>query len=150
MLGSAAVLLVLACPSKDRADWDWRAHVRRTDGSEVVLSRAETRPVLLMFSSAWATPCTPLLAELGGLSDQAQVLVVKADPAAPATAGDSLEFEILVPTGPELVEHMEIAVLPTVVVLDRSGRQVERFEGYSPRVAARIGAALDKVTETDE
>jgi thioredoxin-like negative regulator of GroEL len=144
------LLLLLACPTKDRAAWDWRGYVRRIDGSEVVLPAVETSPVMLVFSSSWATPCAPLLTELAGLSDRARVLVVQADPASPAMAGDSLEFEVLVPTGDELVERMDVQVLPTVVLFDRSGRRVEKFEGYSTEVVARIGEALDKLTEIDE
>ncbi len=149
MLVPALLLFLLACPTKDRAAWDWRGYVRRTDGSEFVLP-AVHRPVLLVFSSSWATPCVPLLRELEGLSDRVQVLVVKADPASPAMAGDSLEFEVLVPTGGELVERMGVQVLPTVVLFDRSGRRVEEFEGYSTEVVARIGEALDKLTEINE
>jgi thiol-disulfide isomerase/thioredoxin len=146
----AVLLLLLACPSKDRDGWDWRAHVRRTDGTEFVLPPTDRGPVLLVFSSIWATPCAPLLSELEGLSDRAQVLVVKADPEAPAMAGDSFGYEVLVPTGYELVERMVIQVLPTAVLFDRSGRQVERYEGYSTSLVARIEAALDEDIKADD
>ena len=150
MLGSAVVLLALACPSRDGPAWDWRDHVRRADGSEVTLAGVEARPVLLVFSSAWATPCRPLLSELAGLSDRAQVLVVQADPAAPAVSDDSFGFEVLVPTGGELTRRMDVRVLPTAVLFDRSGRQVGRFEGYSTKQVARVSAALDSVMATEK
>jgi thioredoxin-related protein len=90
-----------------------------------------------------------LLEDLAGFTDRARVLVVRADPTATALANDSLGLEVLVPSE-EFLDRLEVSVLPTVVLLDRSGRLVERFEGYSTKVAVRISAVLDEATEVNE
>jgi thioredoxin-like negative regulator of GroEL len=133
------------CGRKPVSDWDWAKELERPDGTRLEFSGAQDKPVLLVFYSSWSSPSVPLLSELPGLGDRARVIAVLADPDNPHAANDWPKLEVVLDRDMEVAKRFGISVLPTAALLDRRGRQVDRFEGYSPRVCSLIGVRMDSL-----
>lgn len=101
--------------------------------------------VVLAFVSRRSPPCRPLLDELARITPAASgvrlVAVVvdrNPEPADAALPG----FEVVLDPEKSAAERYQVSVLPTVVVLDRRLNVRRREEGFSPRTADRLAAAL--------
>lgn len=115
------------------------ADLVKPDGTRLV---ADARPAVVAFWADWAPPCSSLLAELPSLAGRARVVAAFAGeyrPGVEARAG-GLEFAL---AKDSMLSRLGVRVLPTVVVLDKSGRSAGRFEGYSPGVCSLAGSVID-------
>jgi len=117
------------------------------DGSQKIdLESLRGRPVLLTFWASWCGPCRMELPELQKLaieleSEDLALVTVNMD-RTPAMGVKFLErYGIDVPV--YLMSRADLArlgveSLPTNVLLDREGRPVQIYEGYSPSVPEEI------------
>lgn len=117
------------------------------DGSRKIdLESLRGRPVLLTFWASWCGPCRMELPELQKLSvelksEDLALITVNMD-RTPAMGMKFLErYGIDVPV--YLMSRADLAQLgveslPTNVLLDREGRPVQIYEGYSPAVPEEI------------
>ena len=139
--GFALLCVLLAgCPAPQQ-DRSPLADLRKQDGSAPA---ADARPVVLAFWADWAPPCSSLLAEMPKLGDKVRVVAAFAGEYRPGVEGrvGGLEFAL---AGDSLVRSLGIRVLPTVLVLDRSGASAARFEGYGPAVVGAVAAVVDSL-----
>jgi thiol-disulfide isomerase/thioredoxin len=118
------------------------------------------RVTIVYFWATWCYPCEPAGKQLErlhqkygerGLRVRGVAYSADGDPAAWA-AEQGYTFEIVM-DGHELVETYRVSRLPTVVVLDADGREIDRRIGYrveneeelaqsiEPRLAAAEGAS---------
>lgn len=117
------------------------------DGTtRIDLESLRGRPVLLTFWASWCGPCRMELPELQKLAtdleDEGLALVTVNMDRTPAMGMKFLErYGIDVPVyllgGRELAQ-LGVSSLPTNVLIDRSGRPVQIYEGYSPAVPGEI------------
>jgi len=117
------------------------------DGTQKIdLESLQGRPVLLTFWASWCGPCRMELPELQKLSvelksENLALITVNMD-RTPAMGMKFLErYGIDVPV--YLMSRADLAQLgveslPTNVLLDREGRPVQIYEGYSPAVPEEI------------
>ena len=117
------------------------------DGTtRIDLESLRGRPVLLTFWASWCGPCRMELPELQKLAtdleDEGLALVTVNMDRTPAMGMKFLErYGIDVPVyllGSRELAQLGVASLPTNVLLDRKGRPVQIYEGYSPAVPEEI------------
>ena len=114
--------------------------------SQVDLESFRGRPILLTFWASWCGPCRQELPELeklaGELSQQEFVLITVNIDQTPAMGQRFLQqHDIDVPAyrmDPRALSQLGVRSLPTNVLLDREGRPVQIFRGYSPELPAEI------------
>jgi thiol-disulfide isomerase/thioredoxin len=110
------------------------------------MSAFRGRPVLLTFWASWCGPCRVELPELsalyGELAGKGFVLMtvnVDASPVAGRRFLDRLGLAIPVyRLNPRDTKALGIDSLPTNILLDRDGRLVQVFKGYTPAVAEEV------------
>jgi thioredoxin-like negative regulator of GroEL len=117
------------------------------DGSQQIdLESVRGRPVLLTFWASWCGPCRQELPELEKLAKELSgagftLITVNTD-RAPAMGERFLEkYGINVPVyrmSARDLATLGVHSLPTNVLLDREGRPVQIFKGYSPVVPDEI------------
>ena len=142
-----AALLLFSCGPATEDNWDWRSSLRLPDRTAFAASELADRVVVLAFWSPWATSCEPLLEEMGRLAhgwaeDEVRVLAVVVEPGAGEKREEIHGLDVVVPANDSIVRFFGIEVLPTVVVLDRSGKVAGRLAGFSPAQAAGIGGMV--------
>ena len=126
--------------------------------SEIDLESLRGRPVLLTFWASWCGPCRQELPELeklaGELASSGFVLITVNMDQSPAMGERFLlKHDIDVPTyrmDPRALTQLGVQALPTNVLLDREGRPVQIFRGYSPAVPGeirRLVLAMDANTD---
>ncbi len=114
--------------------------------SQIDLESLRGRPVLLTFWASWCGPCRQELPELeklaGDLAETGFVLITVNMDQSPAMGERFLQkYDIDVPAyrmNPRDLAQLGVQALPTNVLLDREGRPVQIFRGYSPEVPAEI------------
>jgi thiol-disulfide isomerase/thioredoxin len=114
--------------------------------SQIDLESLRGRPVLLTFWASWCGPCRQELPELEKLvvelAEEGFVLVTVNMDQSPAMGVRFLQQHgIDVPAyrmDQRDLAQLGIRSLPTNVLLDREGRPVQIFSGYSPDVPAEI------------
>ncbi len=117
------------------------------DGTERIdLESLRGRPVLLTFWASWCGPCRKELPELQKLAleleaEKLALVTVNMD-RAPALGMKFLEkYGIDIPVylmSRNEINALGVESLPTNVLIDREGRPVQIYEGYSPAVPAEI------------
>jgi thiol-disulfide isomerase/thioredoxin len=124
------------------------------DGTQRIdLESLRGRPVLLTFWASWCGPCRMELPELQKLADELQseglALVTVNMDRTPAMGMKFLErYGIDVPV--YLMSRADLArlgveSLPTNVLIDREGRPVQIYEGYSPAVPEEIRRLISEM-----
>ena len=117
------------------------------DGTQRIdLESLRGRPVLLTFWASWCGPCRKELPELqklaGELKTEDLALVTVNMDRTPAMGMKFLEkYGIDVPVflmSRTDLSRLGVESLPTNVLIDREGRPVQIYEGYSPAVPAEI------------
>ncbi len=117
------------------------------DGTQRIdLESLRGRPVLLTFWASWCGPCRKELPELqklaGELESEDLALVTVNMDRTPAMGMKFLErYGIDVPVylmSRTDLDQLGVESLPTNVLIDREGRPVQIYEGYSPAVPAEI------------
>jgi len=122
--------------------------------SQIDLESLRGKPVLLTFWASWCGPCRQELPELeklvGELAKEGFVLVTINMDQSPEMGMRFLQqHDIDVPAyrmNQRDLSQLGVRSLPTNVLLDREGRPVRIFNGYSPDVPAeirRLVAAMD-------
>lgn len=114
--------------------------------SQIDLELLRGKPVLLTFWASWCGPCRQELPELeklvGELAEEGFVLVTVNMDQSPAMGVRFLQqHDIDVPAyrmDQRELTQLGVRSLPTNVLLDREGRPVQIFSGYSPDVPAEI------------
>ena len=114
--------------------------------SQIDLESLRGQPVLLTFWASWCGPCRQELPELeklaGDLEETGFVLITVNMDQSPAMGERFLQkYDIDVPAyrmNPRDLSQLGVQALPTNVLLDREGRPVQIFRGYSPEVPAEI------------
>jgi|GEM_PF-5749606 len=142
----AAFVFFLLC-NRPNSSWDWVNELRRPDGSALRVAELRGKSSLLVFWSSWSSPCFPLLEEMRSLEEKVRVIAVQVDAREFRGDRDWGGLDIVVARDESMIKRFEIAVLPTVLLLDRSGKVVGRFEGYSPKVCGRIEEQIRAVSE---
>lgn len=132
------------------------------DGSQQIeLESLRGRPVLLTFWASWCGPCRKELPELGKLvvelEDENFTLVTVNMDRTPAMGMRFLEkYGIEVPVylmNSQDIARLGVSALPTSVLIDRDGRPVQIYEGYSPEVPGdirRLVLAMDRSTSPED
>ncbi len=126
--------------------------------SQIDLESLRGRPVLMTFWASWCGPCRQELPELeklaGELESSGLALITVNMDQSPAMGERFLQrYDIDVPTSrmdPRALTQLGVQALPTNVLLDREGRPVQIFRGYSPAVPGeirRLVLAMDANTE---
>lgn len=122
--------------------------------SQIDLESLRGKPVLLTFWASWCGPCRQELPELeklvGELAKEGFVLVTINMDQSPEMGMRFLQqHDIDVPAyrmNQRDLSQLGVRSLPTNVLLDREGRPVRIFNGYSPDMPAeirRLVAAMD-------
>jgi len=114
--------------------------------SQIDLESLRGRPVLLTFWASWCGPCREELPELeklvGELAEEGFVLVTINMDQSPAMGMRFLQqHDIDVPAyrmDQRELSQLGLRSVPTNVLLDREGRPVQIFSGYSPELPAEI------------
>ena len=114
--------------------------------SQIDLESLRGRPVLLTFWASWCGPCRQELPELEKLVDELAgeglVLITINMDQTPAMGARFLQqYDIDVPAyrmDPRALTQLGVKALPTNVLLDREGRPVQIYRGYSPAVPEEI------------
>lgn len=117
------------------------------DGSvQIDLESLRGRPVLMTFWASWCGPCRQELPELEKLASELAktgftLVTINLDQSPEMGARFLQTYDIDVPTyrmDPRVVVQLGVQSLPTNVLLDREGRPVQIYRGYSPAVPAEI------------
>ena len=124
------------------------------DGTtQVSLEAFRGRPVLLTFWASWCGPCRQELPELeklyGELAGTGFVLLTINVDTSPRTGKRFLEqMGLNVPVyrlDPKTLSQLGVQALPTNVLLNREGRPVQIYRGYSPHVPEDIRRLVQKM-----
>lgn len=119
-------------------------------GKVVTLEQFRGKPVLITFWASWCGPCRVELPELQRLHEELGdkgfvLLAVNVDSTASAARRFLELYKLQIPVyrmeQPDLAA-IGVSGIPTNLLLDRDGRPVQLYEGYSPAVA---GAIRDQV-----
>jgi thioredoxin-like negative regulator of GroEL len=122
--------------------------------SQIDLESLRGKPVLMTFWASWCGPCRQELPELeklvGELASSGLVLITVNMDQSPEMGERFLQqHDIDVPAyrmDPQDLAQLGVRSLPTNVLLDREGRPVQIFNGYSPALPSeirRLVAAMD-------
>lgn len=126
------------------------------DGSrQLDLESFRGRPVLMTFWASWCGPCRQELPELQKLSAELAetgfaLVTINLDQSAVDGARFLKRFNIDVPVyrmDRRTLMQLGVSSLPTNLLLDREGRPVQIYRGYSPAVPKEIRSL---VLEMDE
>lgn len=115
-------------------------------GKVVTLDQLRGKPVLITFWASWCGPCRVELPELQRLHEELGdkgfvLLAVNVDSSASAARRFLELHKLQIPV--YRMDQRDLAAIgvsgiPTNLLLDRDGRPVQLYEGYSPAVAGAI------------
>ncbi len=117
------------------------------DGTtQVSLEAFRGRPVLLTFWASWCGPCRQELPELEKLYGELigtgfVLLTINVDTSPQAGKRFLEQMGLNVPVyrlDPKILNQLGVQAIPTNVLLDREGRPVQIYRGYSPLVPEDI------------
>jgi len=98
---------------------------------------------VLIFRADWCPPCAPLVDELssggGSWPDSGAVICAidaEGSPGGASARSTGIRHAVLLDR--RLLTDLRIEVLPTTLVLDRSGAVAARFEGYCAGLGAEV------------
>ncbi len=129
------------------------------DGSNAVkIADFRGRPVLLTFWASWCGPCRIELPELqklyGELAGEGFVLLTVNVDASPELATRFMD-QVGVSVPVYRVNHRDLTMLgvsglPMNILLDREGRPVQIYAGYSPAVPGEIRRLVLEMTASED
>ncbi len=125
------------------------------DGTSVSLDAFRGKVVVLDFWATWCQPCHHQHDALvkwqekesaSGLLDGVEVVCVNVnesvDVVAPFLERNTNPFLVLLDGEGSVARRYRIDALPTLIVIDPNGRAVQKFEGFDPRVGAKLSGVL--------
>lgn len=134
VLIAAACLIGLSANTESALGKD-KSKLDSSNKSELVAESKSGLPKVIDFYATWCQPCKKLAPVLEELEKSYK---------------GKIEFERLdveQPQNKALVEKFEVAAYPTVVFLDKTGKLIDRKEGYSDKEAAKEKEVLTKKLE---
>ena len=154
--GLLLALLAGAAVAKDAALRPWPAgqptpalQLVGLDGQAWDLASLRGKVVVVNFWASWCGPCVDELPVLGALAGRDGVAVVGVNYKEPLdtierfTAAHPLQYTVLRDRTGEAFKRWTPGVMPTTIVVDRSGRARWRTVGEIPPDDTRLRAAID-------
>jgi peroxiredoxin len=123
------------------------------DGKPIKLSDFQGKVVLLNFWAVWCGPCKKEVPDLVslykkyqdkgfvilGISDMSDLGEIKS-----FVKEHGMEYPVIVDRG-DISEEFEVEAFPTSVLIDRNGKVVQRYMGYSPVLRSKLEALIQKM-----
>lgn len=125
------------------------------DGSLVSSERATGKVTLLNFWASWCTPCRKELPALASLYERTsrgdlEILAINVDRdpvlARKFLARGDLPFPVLLDPDSKIVGQFDVTAMPTSILVDRSGRVVERHAGFSDAWFESLEARIQELS----
>ncbi len=121
------------------------------EGSPVTLSSMRGRVVVMEFWATWCGPCRMSTPSLEAIYRQdkdrgVQVLLINAGESAPPVRSwlrGRYTAPVLLDTGQQAIHLYQVHAIPTMVIIDRTGRIVYRSEGYRGGLERRLNGMLE-------
>jgi peroxiredoxin len=123
------------------------------DGKAIKLSDFQGKVVLMNFWAVWCGPCKKEVPDLVslykkyqdkgfvvlGISDLSDLGEIKS-----FVKEHGMEYPVIVDRG-DISEEYEVEAFPTTILIDRNGKVVQRYMGYSPVLRSKLEALVQKL-----
>ena len=126
---------------------------KNLDGKVVKLSDFRGKMVLVNFWAVWCGPCQEEIPELVDLyknyRDKGFVILGVSDPSDLSeiktfVAQHKMDYPIVIDPG-AISDEYSVVGFPTSILIDRNGKIVKKFTGYSPDMIKRIEFQIQKM-----